>query len=855
VGTESRADKGTVVTTEPIEPSTAAEPHSVVERIATYVDHDPVLASYFDAGWMWLRNARVRPSGPDRVACAIARSVVAQPGASVALALPRGTGPLPVLLGLYLSLWRKVPAAGYGRMVGSVAVSTRRGRLRDLARGLRFDGSNLIDAIPLASLVGEPVTGQRKVRAAALALDRRSRRGISQNDSFLLFQHRDVTPPVAYNVISAMVVDTVGASEASCEVTWERNAAAKRRQVWVGELGNADFEMFCSSRDIPLVRLNWELLPAAVRRWGTGASELASCGLAERALALPPATALVVRHEETEYWLREHAALLNEMRGRARLAEAPELFTLARVAGALLARIAYPLEHYEQAAGRLSYGVHTVKWLCDRIQQASASPFRGRWKPAYNTYWPGVKACLQQLVKLLADPEVNAKWWALQGRLMSAVDAGEHVTVLCQTRAERLAVIDALGREDGMLDADAVSEFVTVRAFAQREAHGDDADATTLLLGPPPERHAAVYLAGERGRVEVLCYAHEVRRLRGRLEAAWLSFNDSAPNHDALDRLRLGARPEFTGAAALPDELLVQAPGYEERAPFTEPADEPFVAPPDPEDEFWERALELRISELPDEPPHDPSDDGERDSCGEGEAGRAVLVSFDAAPPMYLREGADVTVVVTGADGQPDVDSRPAGELGNGDLVALLPGSERGNLLAELMAAWDRQMARVRQRYLPMYRRALDAALESYGFDGVAERVGLTDGAVYAWARGASYPSKGPLKRLLECSGDEQAIANQAVIQHYFAKSRGAHRHIGRVLNDAVGDTVLHGSAGGDAVAKLQELVGVDLTDLFDNVHVLRVSAVSPPRDGIPGGVCGSFLDPDDPYLKSKGAL
>ncbi len=842
------------VALEPTPAVFAADGHSIVDRLAASVEHDSVLTDYFDPGRMWLHGAKVLPSGPDRLACAVVRSVVVAPGQAVAIALPRGSGPMPVLLGLYLALWRKRPASGYGRIVGSVAVSTRRAALRELARGLRFDGSALEDAIPLASLVGEPVTGQRKVRAAALSLDRRRRRGISQNDSYLLFQHRDITPPVAYNVISAMVIDTVGASQGSWEATWARNRAAQRRQVWVGELGNADFEAFCGQRDIPLVRLDWALLRAGAQRWGTGASALASTGLATRALALPATGALVVRHEEVEYWLRELAALLNEMRSKARSGEAPEIFTLARVAGALLARIAYPLEHYEQAAGRLSYGVHTAKWLCDRVEQSTASPFHGRWKPTFHIYWPGVKACLQQLTKLLSDPEANPKWWALQGRLMTAVDAGERITVLCQTRAERMAVTEALCADCGLLDSDDVEGLIMVRSFSQRAAHGDDPSATTLLLGPPAERHAGVYLAGERGRVEVLCFPHEVRRLRARLLGAWRMFSDPEPNHAALDRLGVGARPLFTAAPDVPAELFVELPGFADPEPFTEPLEEHFVDAPEPEDEFWERALELRHSELPDEPP-DERVAGEPDATAD--AGRAVLVSFDAAPPMYVREDAEVTVIVTGENGSPHVVGRDGGDLKPGDIVAVLPGSERGSLLSELMAAWDHQLARVRRRYLPMYERALAAALDAHGVEGVAEEVGLTVHAVYAWARGHNYPGSGAaLKRLLEASGDEQAIANQAIIQHYFSKTRSAHRHIGRVLNDAVGDTVLHSSGGGDSVIKLQELVGGDVgvIDLFDNVHVLRVGAVSEPRD-VPAGVCGSFLDPDDPYLKHKGAL
>ena len=109
------------------------------------------------------------------------------------------------------------------------------------------------------------------------------------------------------------------------------------------------------------------------------------------------------------------------------------------------------------------------------------------------------------------------------------------------------------------------------------------------------------------------------------------------------------------------------------------------------------------------------------------------------------------------------------------------------------------------------------------------------------------------LRRLLERSGDEEALSNQALIQDYFSRVRGAHRYIGRVLNDAVGETVLHARER-DSIQRLEALVGRDLSDLFDATSVLTVASVSAPTE-MAASVCGSFLDRDDPYLRNKGAL
>lgn len=833
--------------------TTQAQRHTVLDRLAPLADRDPVVTQGLARGLLRVDGRSLVPSGADRLALAVVRAVVAKPESAAAVALPRGTSPTPVLVGLFAALWRMQPAQGYGRLLGSIAVSTKRAELRGLARRLSFDGSALDETIGIARLVGVPIANEKRVRAAAMPLKSRKRDFLDQQDSWLLFCMPNVAPPVAYQVIGAMVVDTSGSSQGSWEQTWERNRAARRRQFWIGELGSPAFEQFCADHNMPLVRLDWRLLEAACERWGTGSTELATTALAQRALAPVPIAARIVRHEEAEYWLAELQTLLHEMSARARSGETPEVFITARQAAALLARLACPVDDYERVAGRLAFA-DPVSLLVERVGYATATPFRGRWKPAFNTYWPGIKACLQQLQRLLSDPDQTPKWWALQERLDQAVEAGQRIRVLTQTRAERLAVKGALYGEHGMLDHNDLDRFVEVASFSQRDWHGATGAAVTLLPSPPPERFADIYLAGETGSVEVLCFPFELRRLRRRVELSWRRYTDPEANHVALDRLGLGARPRVQEGIEheTPSELVIEADGFVDRIPFEPPTDDCFIPPRSHEDDFWDAALELRGNELPKEP-----DEVEEHGEHIGEVtSRAVLVDFADAPSIYFRQDAEVTVIATASDGSPEVGAVEAGELEAGQLIAVLPGAERGSLLDVLMNTWDEHFALPRDRYVPMYEAALDAAEAKHGTQGLADKVGVTAGAVRSWVRRKNRPQQPHhLRSVLEASGHGLAIENGAIIQKLFERTRGAHRLIGRILNDCVQETVLHGATGGESARKLQELVGVDLTDLFDNVFVLLVASVSAPRDNIPTGVCGSFLDATDPYLRAKGVL
>jgi hypothetical protein len=835
-----------------IQPSAHDNPEGTVVGLLGAAGRDPVAASIFGDRKLWVGDERLRPSGLDLVACAAVRTVLADPTGAVALAIPRGSSPLAVLLGVYLISARVLMRHVGSGQRGSVAVSTRRTELRDIAASLDFDGSEVNGAVRVARLVSEPRPDKR-VRAAALSLDRSHRKGLDQQDSYLLFQLPNRVPPVALNVISAMVCDTHGASPASWEITWERNSAARRRQVWLGELGDDEFEAFCAQHGVALLRCDWPLLAAAARSHGSGSSALATTGATQRALNTPPVGYRVVRHEELDEELREIAYRLCEMRKRGR-SEPPAAVASASWLASVLTRSACPLSFHDGAVAHYPMS-RRADWLLDRVTDAGSSAFRDRWKLAFEQHWTGIKGASKQATRLLADSDGHPKWWAVQERL-AALDDGEQLRIVCQTRAEARAMREAL-LDSGLVDEADFGVLIDVTSFSRRRPHGPASNTITLLLSPPPPQKASIYLSGETGAVEVLCYPFEVGRLRAHLSRAWREHAGLPHNTGVIAALQGGGTVgDGRGPSDVDvDALTTELPGYGERAGNTRPNTE-GIKLPEADADFWEHAAELYDTELAADDDDRGDPDAEANIGTGGYSGYGHLVHFLDGPPMYMRDDAECTVVVDDNEqpGEHNIITIAPAQLERGMRIAVLPGSERGGLLAELMAAWDEGLALVRRRYEGMYRRALKTAIATHGLDGVAAAVRLTPDAVRAWRDSRAWPGSGPtLRRLLGCSGDDEAISNGTLIQDYFSRVRSAHRYIGRVLNEAVGETVLH-QQGRESIDKLEALVGRDVSDLFDATSVLTVETVSAPTK-ISASVCGSFLDRDDPYLKSKGAL
>src|SRR3954452_9563173 len=107
------------------------EHHPVFARLNAAVRADWVLRHVGGDARLWAGNTKVIPSGLDVIASEVARTVIASPR-SVALAVPRGRSPLPVMLGMYLTISRVIIGQRTSAICGSVAVSTTRTELRDL---------------------------------------------------------------------------------------------------------------------------------------------------------------------------------------------------------------------------------------------------------------------------------------------------------------------------------------------------------------------------------------------------------------------------------------------------------------------------------------------------------------------------------------------------------------------------------------------------------------------------------------------------------------------------------------------------------------------------------------------------
>ena len=345
-----------------MEPSVADTPERTVAELFKTLGHDPVVTKVFGDGNVWVGDERMRLSGLDWVACAIARTVLPDPTSSVAVAVPRGLSPLPVLVGLYLVSARLLMRRAGSGLCGSIAVSTQRTELREVGRSLALDGSVLGSVVRVARLVSEPLPDKR-VRAAALSLDRRDRKGLDQQDSYLLFQLPNRAPPVALNVIFAMVVDTLGCSRDSWELTYERNSAARRRQVWLGELGDSEFESFCEERHIPLMRLDWPLVAAAAD--AAAPAQRAGDHRGLRTGPGPPRARLPPRRQPTSTrscasstiaWWRCESADRTRSRNPC----------LRRAVGRAADALACPIAYYDRAVS--SYPMsRRVGWLLDRV--------------------------------------------------------------------------------------------------------------------------------------------------------------------------------------------------------------------------------------------------------------------------------------------------------------------------------------------------------------------------------------------------------------------------------------------------------------------------------------------------------
>lgn len=834
---------------------TAPSANPVVERLSVHAPGDRVFRNILSAGLLRAGSATPRPTRLDAAACTLARTLIAEDRNALALAFPRGRGTHPALLGLTLALWRHA----LPHVCGSVLVSTARGELSKTLRELRLDGSEFEELI-VGRLVTEnvPNTGgldfqgnprPPRKRPAMRPLDRGPRKRLSQDCGYLLFARPNTLPPVELNIITSMVVDTVGTAGPklfarpdgepdSWTRTWELNVAARRNQLWLGELEDPDFLRFCEQHSIPLVQFDWHLINALTAPDYQGLGRLTSAPLVSRARQRPAVAVRRVEDAERDYYAREAYMLLAKLKQRGGKTEEPEVIRTAYKLLGLLCRLPCTTQAYEMAAG--GPYAESVERLWNSVDIANSSAFRGRkWVDAYKRYWDPIRSALRKLVRLGGDEDTCGKYEALIERIGEAQAQGEKLRVVCQTNAERAALKATL------VDFDVDQDVVTVHSFGARFDYGGAADVVTLLFGPPPPWRSSILVSGEAGRVEVLCYPHEVARLRRRVSEA--ERDHIAENLAALSELRIGTAscPAVAETGGRVDDLPSYAVGAED-----EPEDEFADQVPSPQSDLWQELIAQYGDELP-----DGGDLGDVDDAGPAVVtpydGISRLVRFTDAPPVFFRADAIVDVLLD----EPENDDEsltaavPVEELEAGMTIAFLPGGHR-SILDELLAAYDERLSLEAKMFEPMWRRALAGAIANHGVEGVAELTGRGTAAVHSWVRGRNVPQHDwRFKKLLEASGDEEAIRAQKPLWRYLTATRGPHRHIGKLNRWAI----MEAASEERATTRLRELetyVGRDLEDLYDQVEPVTVMSVSGPVP-VPLSHCGRYLPDDDPYLRS----
>lgn len=829
-------------------------PSPVAERLLAHAGGDKMFRGPLSDGFLWVNGNKVKPTALDAAVSTIARRLISDDCNAVALAFPRGRGPQAAMLGLGLTFWRH---AMPGRLCGSVVISTARGDVSKGLRDLRYDGTDF-NKLAVGRVVAENVPGSGGVdlhgrprpprkRAAVRPLDRSPRRGLSQADGFLLFARPNTLPPLAANVVWAMVVDTVGTAGPSLFArpgddpdswtrTWDSNVAAGRKQVWVGELEAPAFQRFCADHHIPMVSFDWPLVEQLARA-GTGVGPLTSFRLTARASQRPAVAYRVVEDGERDYFAREVYTLLRKLRERGGGDHAPDVVKVAYKLCGLLCRLPCTTQAYEAAAGGNRFS-DTVDRMWKTVDNARPAAFVGRgWKDGFDRYWDPIRSSLKKLIRLQEDSDTCSKYEALIERVGEAQGSGERLRIFCQTNAERAAV-------KGMLHEFGVDEDqVTVHSFGARFDHGPDGKTVTVLVGPPPPWKAAMLVSGEEGHIEVLCYRHEIARLRARVREA--EHSHESENTMALNRLDLGAATTVVDIETEAD--LAELPGYAVRD-TEEPEDEWSKEVPTPDSMLWKELLEQFGLELPD---GDSSDDME-----EGDAapttpydGLARLVRFTDAPPVFMRNDAVADVLLDEKEDDSLTSVVPVGELEEGMTIAFLAGGQR-SLVDVLLAAYDQRLSLEAKMFEPLWDRARRAAVANVGIEGLAALTERTPAAVRAWVSGRNIPQQSwRFKKLLEASGDTEAMGAQQALWNYLTATRGPHRVIGKLNRLAIAEAA-RDDPEQKQLKELEHYVGHDLEDFYDQVEPVTVMSVSEPV-AVPLSRCGRYLPEDDPYLRS----
>jgi hypothetical protein len=409
--------------------------------------------------------------------------------------------------------------------------------------------------------------------------------------------------------------------------------------------------------------------------------------------------------------------------------------------------------------------------------------------------------------------------------------------LVCQNRAERRAIKTVLH------DFEVNDEQVTVNTFADRAEQGPVENVVTLLFAPPPPWHESILVTGEIGQVEIMCFRHELARLRARVSSAECSYG--AENARGLDELGIGTHVVFEDQQN--DPQLQELPVYELRD-VDEPTDEWAEEIPPADSTLWQDLLMQYGQELPDQ---DSTDDGNTTvaSTPATYSGTARLVRFGDAPPVFFREDIEIDVLLDDEDADCLTIALPPGELQAGMEIAFIPGGQR-SILNELLEVYDERLSLEARMFEPLWERALGAAIERVGVDALADSVGRTRFAVHDWRSRRSVPQQDwRFKKVLEISGDVDALNAQQPLWTYLTATRGPHRLIGRLNRAAIAE-VARDDREQRQLEELERYVGRDLEDIYDQVELVTVLSVSDPVQ-VPLNDCGRYLTEDDPCRRS----
>lgn len=827
--------------------TTATAAQANIDRLRARVAGDEILTLFANGRTLAVGIARIEPSGVDLVACALASTVYRGDDCALALALPRGQHGLAAIVGAYLASFQE-----RHNRPGSVAVLTRSTALRAAAANLRVANGRFGEGVQVMRL-GTVLRPDGRVKPAAVGYaGTRERKGLSQADHYLLFQMPHVAPPLAYNVISTAVVDAVSSSHDSWEQTCERNRRARRRQLWIGELGDPDFDAFCDEHALPLFAFDWETIEACAAEFGCGKGPLTTSPLCRSAGGAVGPAFQVCNHGRFNEELNEMNWRLAEMRRRAKPEpgeEKPGPFRAAEQLAALYGRVAFPVETFD-AQTAFSYGVRSSAQLLRKVEDAYSGAFQGRgWKDAFNVHWGAVKGTARAL-REIATGECP-KWWAVCYRVDAARMSGERLRIVCQTQADQAALAQSLVDEN-IVATSAIGEEIEIVTYSQRDEQGDGSDDRIVLyLAPPPPWQAGVYLTGERGRAEVLVYPTQVWPLRRAFARTWERATNHAANAALLTLVGIGGAEVALAPAEPP--ALVELEQFTIDDTTTNESDYASLDGNEHVRALMEEIVSLYGADVAEGEQAERGDRVVRSTTGTGAARR---ISFAEGPVLIVAANACLDIVWSaGAHGAAKVIEKPVDEIRPGNKLIVLPGAKRGSLLQQLMAAWDQRFGPVRFAYQSLWQQAIEIAVAKLGTFGLATRVGVTEATVENWLdpeRGSRWPQqKSHTRQILEIARDtnERAWENRAPIIRYIERTRGAHRVIGRLLNRAVTEAV----TGGEPrwTRELELRVGQRLEDELAAAQFLTVNEVGPPEQ-LPARLIGLFIDPDDASTKGS---